>query len=292
MSNGLPGEAEAAVAQAVGAVIQADGQHPRWDVSKDNAAGSAEIVTGFVKTVLLPLAVVNRLGDWVREKLDAALTDELRDVPSESIVPPLASVAGPALQGIGYSLEEDELRDMYVRLIASAMDGREPGKAHPSYAAIVASLSAAETKYLNLVLGGTHPLAEIRNGTSDGSGYTVMLTNLLPVVDLATGQIVLDPKLAEYIVNWERLGLVKTDWGSQLTAAGSYAWVDQHPQAAYYRGFLAGAFQVQNGILQTTPFGAAFAAAVLPADRASTLGHPVLPPIVLDPPLERDTSGS
>jgi hypothetical protein len=72
------------------------------------------------------------------------MADKVANIPDEHLTTPAASVAIPAMQGLSYSVEEPDLKEMYLDLLATATDQRVKDNAHPSFAEIIKQLSPAE----------------------------------------------------------------------------------------------------------------------------------------------------
>jgi hypothetical protein len=259
------GSAEAAAITGAIELIKLGSGNTRIRKAGDNVAYAAEVLTGIVKTALLPLAVVNaRAEAYFQRKFPEQLAEALTDVAAEDIIPPKPSVAGPALQGLGYSHEEDALRELYVQLLATAMNGPIAPSAHPGFAEVIGALSAAEVELLNVSLQmSSCALREVRVVTEGADGWQVgyrHLTNFL-----RSGVAIVGPMVPAYIDNWARLGLIEIDYGSHLVAEGSYDWVTDRPEFIAVEASLTTGQTISddgNGIFRPTSFGTAFAKAV------------------------------
>ena len=233
----------------------------------DNIAYVGEVLTGIVKTALMPLAVVNaRAQAYFDSKFPAELAAKMKDVPPEHISSPKPSVAGPTLQGLGYSHEEDSLRDLYVSLLATAMDGRVAKSAHPGFADIIGALSADEVSLLNSILKlDVVPSAELRINIDDQEGWTVGYRHLINAKpDDGPGPAVVNEMFPAYIDNWIRLGLVEVTYQSYATADGAYNWVEGRPEYVSCVDLLSEnqTLTYERGVVRATAFGVAFASAV------------------------------
>ena len=71
----------------------------------------------------------------------------LKNDPDKIIEPPLY-VAVPALQAVSYSMDSDELRNMYVKLLARAMNSDSTGEVHPSMVEVIKQMSPLEAQIL------------------------------------------------------------------------------------------------------------------------------------------------
>jgi Abortive infection alpha len=99
---------------------------------------------------------------------------KIADVPDENLITPPASVAVPALQGLSYTFEEPNLKELYLNLLATASDDRRADQAHPVFAEIIKQLAPNETKLLNVTLRmrGT-VVARIKDLVGDPTGLAI-----------------------------------------------------------------------------------------------------------------------
>lgn len=95
---------------------------------------------------------------WVEEKkyrLDETkklLEKKLENVEPDKIVPPAPYVAIPALQAISYSMDSEELRDLYANLLSKAMNVDTKESVHPSFVEIIKQLSPVDALILKNIL--------------------------------------------------------------------------------------------------------------------------------------------
>lgn len=71
----------------------------------------------------------NRVKEW----LSIRVTQLLAERNAEDIKPPPLSLSGPLVMNMAFSADEPDLREMYAKLLASAMDDRTAIGAHPSF---------------------------------------------------------------------------------------------------------------------------------------------------------------
>ncbi|MBH0099923.1 DUF4393 domain-containing protein [Salinibacterium sp. NSLL150] len=252
------------VASGIGAVIKLGSDSPRMRDAGGNLAYSLDVITGVIKTVLMPLAVVNaRAQDFFETKFPELLAEKLAAVPPENLETPKPSVAGPTLQGLNYSHEEPELRDMYMSLLATAMDSRVSTSAHPAFAEIVSALSAAEVAPLDILVRRFRiDLARLKVVSKGSQGYTVIRNHLGPWM---TGdKPAQDPMLPAYLDNWARLGLIRISYTSHSVGEDTYDWVELRPEFKQEEALLGPdqSLRFDKGIAEITEFGRAFARAV------------------------------
>src|SRR5262245_6984652 len=130
----------------VGELIRAAGDNPNVHAAGSELGKTALTITTAINNVLLPVAAVNfaflKARDYFEKKFPADLSRVAKEIPQESVIEPKASVAGPALQGLAFSHEEPSLREMYLKLLSSAMDRRICDRAHPAFVEIIRQLNS------------------------------------------------------------------------------------------------------------------------------------------------------
>lgn len=127
------------------------------------------------KTVALPFRAVNVLltpiAKWVMQgeaKLDEIsrlVSEEVKDVSEEKLTDPEPYVAVPAMQAITYSMDCDDLKKMYAKLLAKAINADEKDKVHPAYVEIIKQMSPLDARVLNAISQdhpGYFPICGIR----------------------------------------------------------------------------------------------------------------------------------
>jgi Abortive infection alpha len=190
---------------------------------------------------------------------------KIAGVPDENLITPPASVAVPALQGLSYTFEEPNLKEMYLNLLATASDDRQADQAHPAFADIIKQLAAEETKLLNATLSTYSVVtARVKDERTDPPGsFRVLMTHLLPIGDESTGEPKEEPRAPTWVDNWQRLGLVNVTYLESRSGDDAYAWVQTRPEyvrLAERPGIIRLSFD--RGLIRTTDFGRQFFRAV------------------------------
>jgi len=113
-----------------------------------------EELVPLAKLVKIALAPI-RLAVWSYESIEAFLsirvTQLLAERRAKNIKTPPLSLSGPLVMNMAFSADEPDLREMYAKLLASAMDERTANEAHPSFVNIIQQLTADEAKILNYI---------------------------------------------------------------------------------------------------------------------------------------------
>ncbi|HZL12664.1 MAG TPA: DUF4393 domain-containing protein, partial [Verrucomicrobiae bacterium] len=106
------------------------------------------------KIVHMALAPISALV-WGYDKIESfvkiSVAKRLEKIPPEQIKTPLPQIAGPALEALKYTGHDENIREMFAKLFATAMDEKTADAAHPSFVEIIKQLSADEAKICRLL---------------------------------------------------------------------------------------------------------------------------------------------
>lgn len=256
-------------ATVISEVIKAAGDNQNVKEAGNELGKTALTVTQTVNNILLPLAAVNFAFDkaklYFSEKFQEDLSNKTKDIPEERLIEPKASIAGPTLQGLAFSHEEDNLKEMYLNLLKSSMDSETAESAHPAFVELIKQLTSEEAKILNLlIVQNGVPIVEVRIHDLKTKAYRTMHTNILEISDSSSSEPVLVPSLPAYVDNWVRLGLFTVDYDAYLSGSNAYEWVEERPEVKETKLTFANSsnkVQIAKGRFMRTSFGKLFAQA-------------------------------
>lgn len=107
------------------------------------------------------------------EKYANEVKSGIEKISEENIQEPKMSVVGPALEASKFYIEEDEIRGMFAKLIASSMDKTQSINIHPSFVEIIKVLSPLDAQNLySLYHGGDETISKIRVTNKENESYT------------------------------------------------------------------------------------------------------------------------
>jgi hypothetical protein len=257
----------------VGEVLKLAGDNPDTRAAGKELGKAALTISTAINNVLLPVAAVNFGFAKAREYFDKRFSDDFRDkaerIPPESVVEPKPSIAAPVLQGLAFSHDEPDLKELYLSLLASSMDSRNASLPHPAFAEVIRQLTSDEARLLRSVLNAPSlPIIEIRLVAEARSAWTPLLSPVIDFFDKTTREPRILPRVPSMVDNWSRLGLVSTTFNRQAKAddeSDPYAWADRRPEllglkTQHELGDRKVIFV--KGILLRTSFGKEFARAV------------------------------
>lgn len=222
----------------VGELVKVAADTPQGKVATSNIGDCAVIITETIKNSLLPLVAINKgfekTKKYFEETFHQELAEKSKDIKKEDIVEPKPSVAGPAMQGLSYSHEEKDLKEMYLSLLITAMDRRVSNDAHPSFVEIIKQLDSLEAKQLKYILPKAAfqkcPIVrpKLENYFSLNQKINLEKRHIVPFKN-NEGHIIQQPKLIESMFdNWVRLALIDITYDKPL-APENYKWALHSP---------------------------------------------------------------
>ena len=94
--------------------------------------------------------ILNR--EYAIDETKKLLEIKLENVDPEKIVTPEAYVAVPAIQAISYSMNSEELRNLYANLLAKAMNSDTKNEIHPSFIEIIKQMSPIDSLVFKTIM--------------------------------------------------------------------------------------------------------------------------------------------
>jgi len=181
-----------------------------------------KVIPDAINAVLLPL------NQWVAErkyKLDETkklLAIKLENIDTSKIVTPPSHIAVPALKAISYSMDSDELRNMYAALLASSMNSDKQYSVHPSFVEIIKQLSPFDARLLKIITETEiNPLIDIL-AKAKPEGEIVLFENFYIPQDGEDDNIKNYATISIALCNLERLKIIDIKRGNYYTKSGAY----------------------------------------------------------------------
>ena len=159
--------------------------------------------------IFTPVEMAKIYKDHAISKFKDRLAEKIAAIPEEKRVTPSINIIGPALEASKYYIEDEELRNMFAELIASAMNSDTNHMTHPSYVEIIKQLSPLDA--INLAFFIEHWFAIMVDyimlnsnwgGDTDGN---VVLSNVS--LDLSVCKDI--NAMSNSLTNLQRLGLLE-----------------------------------------------------------------------------------
>ena len=177
------------------------------------------LIPKVINTALLPIQ------EWIYskevnfEKTKILISEKLENVPEEKIVSPESCVAVPAIQALSYSMDSDELRNMYANLLAKAMNKDTRDQVHPAFTEFIRQMSPIDADILKIFLDNPQmatPLIDVIERNQENNSYFLIIPNLTNIskYDNLTVSISID--------NLLRLGLINIPADKSINSTSAY----------------------------------------------------------------------
>lgn len=167
-------------------------------------------------------AAFSGLDQWILnkeynvEETKKLLEKKLENTNPEKIVAPEAYVAVPAIQAISYSMNSNELRNMYANLLANSMNQDTKDLVHPSFVEIIKQMSPSDAILFKIIYDSPlKPVIDLSiNYESGGNNDYIYNLTWINSYSSSTIRICID--------NLIRLGLIEIPFGKNYTSDSIY----------------------------------------------------------------------
>lgn len=136
------------------------------------------------------------------------IAEEIIQIATDSLKDPNLNILGPALEASKYHIEQETIRDMFARLIASDIDSSKENLVHPSFVEIIKQLSPLDAQNLSIIFNYKYtdiPVANYYLTYKNDRGLKIAHPN---VFVLNPDQKILDYNSSS-LENLRRMGLVE-----------------------------------------------------------------------------------
>lgn len=164
------------------------------DALKPTTQESGKILSLVPRTISAALVP---LRQWIANKeynlaeTEKLLAKKLEHVGEDKIVTPEPYVAVPAIQAISYSMNSEELRNLYANLLAKAMNTDTKNLVHPSFVEIIKQLSPTDSLVFKKIMErDANPLIDLVYEKCDNPDFpiptaSVTITTNISDIDIA-----------------------------------------------------------------------------------------------------------
>ena len=172
------------------------------------------LIPRVINAALVPMRQWIAHREYNMAETEKLLAYKLEHLDPEKVVSPEPYVAVPALQAISYSMNNDELRNLYANLLAKSMNSDTKDSVHPSFVEIIKQLSPLDARVFNHICNNDYnPLVNLgrvnkinNGGIIDVRNITLMNYASIPELSLSIDNLVrlklIDiPNTAGYVDN-------------------------------------------------------------------------------------------
>nr|DAJ16126.1 MAG TPA: protein of unknown function DUF4393 [Siphoviridae sp. ctSIv21] len=158
------------------------------------------------------------------ENLRNSTLQEVATIPPENIQEPPLKILGPALEASKYYIEEEELRSMFAKILASSFDDRKNSIIHPSFVEIIKQLDIKDARILQVLKEQNYaiesPIPCMKAVVKSDDGTKI----IFPIIYFIDGSEGID-ELAPSLTNLERQGLLRIKSGTYSVNDSDYDFI-------------------------------------------------------------------
>lgn len=187
------------------------------------------LVPRAINAALIPLRKWIAEREYLLAETEKLLAEKLKDIPPEKITTPEGYVGVPALQAIAYSMDSDELRELYANLLANAMNVDTKSKVHPSFVELIKQMSPNDAVVFKAIYEAPiTPVLDLytwkKPEDGDEGGNFNYIHNITWIKEIPYGEVAIS------LDNLLRLGLIDIPYGSSYTHKENYKMVKENPE--------------------------------------------------------------
>lgn len=179
-------------------------------------------------------------AEMLRVQQEAKISD-LRDrtlnhvskIEPENIQKPKLQILGPALEATNFYIEEESLREMFAKLMASSMDKSKTETLHPAFVDIVKQMTPLDAANLKSVFLGNQVIGRVMQ--INKLGEFRLVSDFIFINDEVEATA---SSLASSIDNLARLNLVTISFDRFLTHENAYDKIYSSNQFISYQNLL------------------------------------------------------
>ncbi|CAI3227120.1 conserved hypothetical protein [Clostridium neonatale] len=176
MSEDLVEKALIEVAKERSKDIYDDGLKP---ATKEGGEALEALVGLFNNVVLYPVKKANITYKYKLSQFEHDMKLKNSKIPKEKLIEPPLTISGPTFEALKYTFDTEELREMYLNLLSSAMNIDTVEYSHPGYVDIIKQMSPLDANIFKKIskLGENIACARIDIGF-DKKVYTKAMPNI------------------------------------------------------------------------------------------------------------------
>lgn len=188
---------------------------------------SLETVTKTVNIALAPIKALVWGYEQIEQFITKRVSEKLKNIPSENITTPEPQVAGPTVEALRYTGHDENLRELFANLLATAMDKGTLHKAHPGYVDIIKNITSDEASILKAFLDKQiFPVIHISVEAKENPKGKTLIFSKYSHLNKVTN-ITRQDLLPSYLDNLCRLGILESPQYLSLTAPDTYEPIEQ-----------------------------------------------------------------
>lgn len=167
---------------------------------------SLGIICGFFESVILyPLQKTNIKFKYKLAEFSSSLEEKVKNISEEKLQESPMNIMRPTLEALKYNIDEENIREMFLNLLANSMNKDNVNKCHISYVEIVKNLISLDAEILKKIGEETKiTLLKIEFKFGRMSYISAMPTYFAFEIQIPEDNFL----ISKSIINLQRLGLI------------------------------------------------------------------------------------
>lgn len=171
---------------ALGETLKSLPESVQQDLFGPPAKTTGQALDSLITIISLPLLKAGIVAKAELEKFKSDTRKRLEEIPEQHRDKTKLGLAMKAIEESFYQLSEDDLREMFSKLIASTVDDRVNSFIGPRHATVLSQLRPVEAKLLKVVWSEQEPLLIFGNSQFNVQNGQHVITNLVGQLDDGT----------------------------------------------------------------------------------------------------------
>jgi hypothetical protein len=116
------------------------------DLAKPATQEVGSVAGRSVKALLSPVRAFLWGWEKIEKIVEEGINKRFEKIPEENRKTPDPEIAVPLMQALTYTAQNETLREMYLNLLANAMDSSKDKKVHPSFVELIKQMNSLDAK--------------------------------------------------------------------------------------------------------------------------------------------------
>lgn len=213
-----------AVVVAVATAVTKDAYQDVLHPAAQQTGEILKLVPETVSMLLSPLSGLIWSYKTIADTIKPLIAEKIKTITEDKLKTPASYIAVPTIEALRYTLEEEELRDLFVNLLVASMNLDTISYAHPSFVEMIKQMSPLDAKLLKEITEKSAiPSLEIIYITEKADGSYTLVPHYFDFECLALPLNITTLELVSASIdNLTRLGLLSSQYPKSFLDESRY----------------------------------------------------------------------
>lgn len=179
------------------------------DLAKPAVEEIGNVAGRTVKALLFPIRGLLWGWEQIEKLVEEGVRKRLDNVPEVRRKTPSPEIAVPLIQALGYTAQNETLREMYLNLLANSMDKSKEKDVHPSFVELIKQMNSLDAKVFEKI--------------SEPVGYQKVIN---PTISLRNQGKYFDKATPDWFIGWTIEGYDPFDISSSLVRLNKFGLIE------------------------------------------------------------------